>query len=262
MPETANQEPTNKPQAKKKSLWLTVTAIACIVGYVLFQPTLERTLGIDLPNIIDRPATTDGKQTAPTAGKVVKNPTPKKVLSQSQRGQPRQPVVVTKPEPAKKSPKNISKQPVQSTPSKPKPGTVASKTKPALGQLKKIARAEWISAAGLKYGPGSKEGHRVTHIMLHEKDQPNRPGSHGVFDGTRDEIFALIDEAYLIAKKRGPPQAKIKKERGRTIYTVHLRRRIGYLGGQTGKQKNHPPLYHLRLVLEGVNVITAFPLKP
>jgi hypothetical protein len=40
---------------------------------------------------------------------------------------------------------------------------------------------------------------------------------------------------------------------------VDLGRRIGYIGGQTGKRKNYPAASHLRLVLEGQNVITAFP---
>ncbi|VAX37287.1 hypothetical protein MNBD_PLANCTO02-1289 [hydrothermal vent metagenome] len=133
---------------------------------------------------------------------------------------------------------------------------------PVSGQLTKTPGDVYVSTAGLRYKRGSREGHRTKHVMKHSKDQPNRPGSHGVFNGDRAEIFAVIDEAYSIATKRGPPQVRIKKERNRTIYTVHLKRKIGYLGGQTGKRKKNPPLYHIRLVLEGKDVITAFPIKP
>ncbi|MEE2936667.1 MAG: hypothetical protein VYA84_11800 [Planctomycetota bacterium] len=38
------------------------------------------------------------------------------------------------------------------------------------------------SPAGLFYGPGSAEGHRLEHVRRHAGDLPSRPGPHGVFD--------------------------------------------------------------------------------
>ena len=38
-----------------------------------------------------------------------------------------------------------------------------------------------------------------------------------------------------------------------------MHRRIGYKGGRVGKDGGNPPLHRIRLVLEGRNVITAYP---
>lgn len=119
----------------------------------------------------------------------------------------------------------------------------------------------WESAAGLRYVPGSREGHRLKHVLLHTKDQPNRPGSHGVFLGGRDGTLQAIDEAYKIALQRDG-RTRRRQEGRRTVYTVDLGREIGFVGGQTGQAQGHPKTHHVRLVLEGVNVITAFPLIP
>ena len=52
------------------------------------------------------------------------------------------------------------------------------------------------------------------------------------------------------------------RDRGRTIFEVDLGRRIGFVGGQTGKRKIRPPARHVRLVLDENRVITAFPFVP
>lgn len=132
---------------------------------------------------------------------------------------------------------------------------------PELGQLRDLGGKVWESAAGLKYGPGSQEKHRLLHIMRHAEDQPNRPGKHGVFtgNGERKKVLALIDEAYLQAIKGGRNVQK-KQERNRVVYTVNMGRQVGFVGGQVGNKQGKPAAYKIRLVLEGTNVITAFPL--
>lgn len=152
---------------------------------------------------------------------------------------------------------------VQRSKEKTKSGKTSAKKKlPKLGVLKKIGRDLYESTAGLRYGPGSREKHRIKHIMRHAKDQPTRPGLHGVFDADKQQaVLAVIDEAWLVAKFR-KERAKIRKQGNRTVYTVDMKRRIGYVGGRVGKQRRHPAARHLRLVVEGRNVITAFPLKP
>ena len=132
---------------------------------------------------------------------------------------------------------------------------------PKLGELRSIGRGVYESAAGLRYGPGSREGHRLDHIMLHTEDEPNRPGSHGVFNGGKEETLRVIDEAYRIAQQRGPP-TRVERDGERVIYTVDMRREIGFIGGQTGQRTGHPPVSHVRLVLEGNRIITAFPVEP
>jgi hypothetical protein len=128
-------------------------------------------------------------------------------------------------------------------------------------QLREAGRDVYESPAGLRYGPGSREGHRLKHVKLHTKDEPNRPGSHGVFAGGMDEAIRVIDEAYRIAQQRGPP-TRINTDGNRTIYTIDMGRKIGFVGGQTGQRMGHPSVTHVRLVLEGNRIITAFPVKP
>ena len=115
-----------------------------------------------------------------------------------------------------------------------------------------------MSTAGLIYGPGSYEGHRIKHILKHAEDIPDRRGPHGVFDGGRERILALLDEAYLLVKKNSP-QVRKNVEGDRTIYKVDFKRRIGYVGGSTGKRTNHPPANYVQMVLENREVITAYP---
>ena len=135
----------------------------------------------------------------------------------------------------------------------------------APGELEKVFRSDsrkpYVSPAGLRYTRGSKEGHRLKHLMAHARDEPNRPGQHGVFDSNvLAEVVALVDEAYLQAQTGR--DTHMQREDERVVYDVNLRRRIGYVGGASGKRKNHPAAKHLRLVLQGDRVITAFPVCP
>ena len=97
--------------------------------------------------------------------------------------------------------------------------------------------------------------------MKHAKDEPDRPGKHGVFagEGIRKNVLALIDEAYLKALAGGRNVNK-KNEGSRVVYTVDMGRPVGYVGGHVGNQQGKPQAYKVRLVLEGTSVITAFPL--
>lgn len=135
---------------------------------------------------------------------------------------------------------------------------VESAVAPRLGELTELADGVKRSTAGLLYTPGSREGHRLTHVLRHGDDQPSRPGLHGVFDGDADDLLAVIDEAYLLVQA-GSPQVQTRHERQRTVHEVNLRRRIGFVGGQEGGRRGNPPATRVRLVLEDDRVITAFP---
>ena len=106
--------------------------------------------------------------------------------------------------------------------------------------------------------PGSAEGHRLEHLRRHTKDQPSRPGKHGVFDGGMEGALVTIDKAYERAKKKQRTTKEISRDR--TIYTVDMGRRVGYVGGRDGKNSGNPMARRVKLVLEGTQVITAFPL--
>jgi hypothetical protein len=127
--------------------------------------------------------------------------------------------------------------------------------------LREIPGNAFESPAGLVYESGGPDGHRIDHILRHADDDLTKP-VHGVFHGNRQTILALIDEAYLLTRKRGPPGVRQERQRDRTVYTVDLQREIGYLGGQAGRRRKHPSLRHVRLVFEDRDVITAYPVEP
>ncbi|MCO6455524.1 MAG: hypothetical protein J5I93_09530 [Pirellulaceae bacterium] len=129
----------------------------------------------------------------------------------------------------------------------------------AAGALTELPGDVWRSPGGLLYGPGSREGHRLRHVLRHARDDPDRPGEHGVFDGDQAAIVALIDEAYARSEQGA---GRVERDGPRSVVTVDLQRRVGYVGGQVGRRQGHPATRHVRLVLEGRNVITAYPLRP
>jgi hypothetical protein len=144
--------------------------------------------------------------------------------------------------------------PVKPVPVKPAP---SPGTPPV--ELKKVGPDTWLSPAGLKYQGRDPDGRtRVDHVLRHARDIPDRDGSHGVFDGGPDAVFGVIDEAW-----RNVEKTKLRPtiEGDRSLYTVPMGRRIGYLGGRAGASRGHPPLSKIFLVIETgtKNVITAFP---
>ena len=128
--------------------------------------------------------------------------------------------------------------------------------------LKQVGRDRFESPAGIIYTPGSQQGHRLKHLMAHARDQPGRPGQHGVFDAKEAvAVVRLVDEAYEQALA-GRRTKRSNESGGRTVYTVDLGRPIGTIGGQSGGRRGHPTARHVRLVLEGKRFITAFPVIP
>ncbi|NLF70240.1 MAG: hypothetical protein GX575_14470 [Candidatus Anammoximicrobium sp.] len=126
-------------------------------------------------------------------------------------------------------------------------------------ELKKVGPNTWLSPAGLRYQGRDPDGRtRIEHVLRHARDIPDREGSHGVFDGGPEAVFGVIDEAWRnVERKRIRPTI----EGDRSLYTVPMSRRVGYLGGRAGASRGHPPLTRIFLVIETEtkNVITAFP---
>ena len=202
-----------------------------------------------------------GQKRLPSLTQADQQSSVKQNQSADQTTQPNQPVAsdaLTRTQTPTSSPAKIKQTPANSN--RPPPADTG-KSQPELGQLRDLGGKVWESVAGLKYGPGSREKHRLLHVMRHAEDQPVRPGKHGVFagNGERKKVLALIDEAYLQALKGGR-DVLVKREGKRVVYTVDMRRQVGFVGGQVGKKQGNPPAYKIRLVLEGTKVITAFPL--
>ena len=126
------------------------------------------------------------------------------------------------------------------------------------GLLREVALDRYLSPAGLLYTRGSAEGHRLEHLRRHTKDDPGRPGKHGVFDGQMEGALKTVDQAYERAKTG--QRTTEKRDKARTIYTVDMGKRVGYVGGREGNRKRKPMARRVRLVLEGTRVITAYPL--
>jgi hypothetical protein len=116
------------------------------------------------------------------------------------------------------------------------------------GYLKDIGKEVYVSPAGLRYTRGSEEGHRLKHLERHLKDDPDRPGKHGVFDGDMEQVLRWIDDAFARGK-RGAKGVRVRDEDGRKVY----------IGGRDGRRDKHPEARKLRLVLDDDRVITAFP---
>ncbi len=118
-----------------------------------------------------------------------------------------------------------------------------------------------VSPAGLKYGMGPNREHRIDHIMRHLTDSPERP-THGVFLGARDEVLALLDEAYnMILKNSNQVQSQASDQGSgkRVEYEIEMKRQIGYMAGENGKRRNYPKTTKLKLILEGDRPVTAYP---
>jgi hypothetical protein len=126
--------------------------------------------------------------------------------------------------------------------------------------LKPVGRDRYESPAGLIYAPGSEEGHRLEHIAKHLRDEPDRPGSHGVFDGDMSAFLVAIDDAYKRAKGHAKG-TKSRVEDGATILEAPFDQPIGYLGGTEGARRKYPKLKRMRIVLRDRNLITAFPIQ-
>lgn len=126
-------------------------------------------------------------------------------------------------------------------------------------RLRESGRDSWISPEGLKFVGRDPEGlSRRDHVLRHARDQPNRAGPHGVFDGGEDYVFALLDKAWEIRKKRN---IRPQNEGERSSYTIPMGQRVGFLGGKSGKSRGNPPLSRIFIVVRSgtTEVITAFP---
>lgn len=242
------------PELRIPRGWATVIAVLVVAALILSPQLRTAVLGpppaatapptvqVDRPP--ERPATRDT-----TARQI---PTPTRPDSKPEQTEP----APTRPD----KPGTVPSRPA--SPAGPKPGAdngeKAPPAGPRLGELQEIRKGVFRSTAGLVYRNGSVDGHRIDHVLRHGEDDLDKP-VHGVFVGNREEIFALIDEGYQLTQKRGPPLVKKEVEGDRTVYLIDMKRKVGYLGGQVGKRKNHPPCRLLQLVLEGNEVITAFP---
>ena len=126
-------------------------------------------------------------------------------------------------------------------------------------QLKQLGEDHWVSPAGVHYRGRDPDGRtRLDHVLRHAQDNPQRDGPHGVFDNGCDGALATIDAAWSLVQKH---KIKPEIEGDRASYTISMGRKIGYLGGSLGADRNHPPLTRVFIVVkrDTSEVVTAFP---
>jgi len=139
------------------------------------------------------------------------------------------------------------------------PTTGSTAQSPVPIKLKQLGPTTWLSPVGLRYAGRDPAGlTRLEHVARHFRDQPDRPGPHGVFDGGEGVAWAVIDEAWERAERQ---RLAPEREGDRSSYTIPMGRRIGYLGGRAGKSQGNPALNRVFIVFETgtKNIITAFP---
>ena len=251
-----------------------VILLGILIAYVVLQPRLNQWFGWKLPSVAsmvgdEKPAKSTKQDTAKSSKKASdvesdsekeskpetassnKKPTEKTKIDDESDEDREQPVNT-----ASKSDNTKPSSPTK-TATKPKNDS-DDDSDPLYGFLTEVGRNRYESPAGLVYGPGSEEGHRLKHIARHLEDQPNRPGSHGVFKGGMKAFLTTIDEGYARAKKGAKGTTK-KEDDGSMVYEITFDKAIGFIGGEAGGRKKNPASKKLRLVVRGSNVITAFP---
>lgn len=240
-----------------------IAILVAAIAYVLLQPKLNQWFGWNLPSA----AAMLGQE--PPAAKSKQPPISKPASSNStiaeKSDNPSSNKTATpkpsnpKPAPREPSVVNGSEGTGAKSASSSKAGSIDSEDL-KFRFLKPLGRDRYESPAGLIYTPGSEEGHRLKHIERHLSDQPNRPGSHGIFDGDMQAFLTAIDDGY----KRARGHAKGTKQReedGMTVFEAPFDKPIGYLGGSEGARKGKPKLKRLRIVVRDKNLITAFPIQ-
>jgi hypothetical protein len=109
--------------------------------------------------------------------------------------------------------------------------------------------AGWYKTpAGLEYGPGGPQGHRLFHVMTHGIPDPTKP-THSVFWlGPGDSIFGLVDEAWLSSRK-----VFVSSRNSNDVWVTDMQRSVGIQGER----------YICIVVRRQTRVRTAFPsLRP
>jgi hypothetical protein len=272
--------------------------IGLLIGYWLLQPVANRTFGWNLPTLVQivnnevaqpekKPTVTSEKksdseviakkegsstsETPTTQPNTLPNTQPKtqtqtKLPTKGKEGS----TATAEASESKPSVGNAttSKKPptspaqasnaVKKSPNISEPERPANKQGPTFGYLKSLGRDRYESPEGLVYAPGSEEGHRLKHIERHIVDMPDRPGPHGVFEGSMDEFLMTIDQGYQKASSKSKG-TKTRDEDGMTIMEITFDKKIGFVGGSEGRRKGNPSTKRLRIVLNGDRLITAFP---
>ncbi len=245
----------------QKSPWPRLVTLIIVVGFLLLRPKLEGWLNgnssSDVPSVTDAQVA-DSRQTVDADSKQLdaSEPPPGSNADEVSSDEASSPTAEDKNASKKKTPPSDPGKPVSSKGDSKGGGSET----PSLGQLSEIQPDVFESTAGLIYGKGSEDGHRLKHIMKHAEDSPTKK-VHGVFDGERDQILAMIDDAWTRHQKNDST-VRSSLQNNRIVITAKMKERIGYVGGEEGERKGHPECRYLRIVIDKPNrIVTAYPVQ-
>ena len=201
-----------------------IAVVVLLLGYAVAQPFLNRQLGLNLPSLASLLGEEDNARNNEEKRKTPDEQTSLRDDSSSQ------------------SPSQLDDASLK------------------YGYLKEVSSDNYLSPAGLRYTPGSEEGHRLKHLARHLEDQPSRENTHGVFYGDMPQVLRWLDDTYERAEA-GEKGTSKRSDRGRVVYEAGFDKPIGFVGGKPGKRKGNPEARRIRLVTDDRRVITAFPYQ-
>lgn len=248
-------------QFPRPSLRWAVGLLAVMVGYALLQPFVARQFGWQWPSLPELARMAGEQADAGASGNWERSDTGASAAPAGQGNDAGTPSPnAGENAPADRSPYSIEgdtpgSAATERTTTQPR-GPPAEP--PRYGYLKEIGPEDFLSPAGLRYTRGSQEGHRLKHLAKHLKDQPDRPGSHGVFEADMPQVLRWLDEVFQRAQREEPGTSR-RQERDRWVLEAAFDEAVGYVGGSTGARRGHPETRQIRLVVEDNRVITAFP---
>lgn len=237
---------------KQMSTRMAIGLLIMLIGYALMQPYLNTRFGLDLPTLpgLAGEAGQGGEEQAQVG----------------EEGQEDLEDLASRPNSDSYRSGSSTSQAESIPPKKAELGkTSQSERGPPSGKnlrygvLKSLGGENYQSPAGLLYVSRGSSEHRLEHVARHLKDIPDRRGPQGVFDADMEQVLRWLDETYRRAES-GKSGAKILPQGNRTVYEATFDKKVGYVGGSVGKRDGNPAAFKIKLVLEGKNVITAYPL--
>lgn len=246
---------SSQPAQKQMSTRMAIGLLIILIGYALMQPYLNKRFGLDLPTLpglADQAGQEADEQAQPGEEGQEDSEGVADLAARSDSDQQ---------QPGSSTSKDESNQPKKTELGKTSQSERGppSDEKLRYGVLKSLGGENYQSPAGLLYVSRGSSEHRLEHLARHLKDIPDRRGPHGVFDGDMSQVLRWLDETYQLAEA-GKSGAKILPQGNRTVYEAKFEKPVGYVGGSTGKRDGNPAAFKIKLVLEGMKVITAYPL--
>lgn len=241
---------TNRNAANwQRSPWVRLATVLLVVGFLLLRPKLDEWF--------NGAGSTPQPKVAESSDEVAPNSPVTNASENTSAGSGDSKTAASDETSSKKS-KPLGE--TSSSPRTDKKATQGTAEEPAKERLTEIRPDVYESLAGLIYGKGSEDGHRLKHIMQHAEDEPSKK-VHGVYEGDREQILEWIDDVWTRYQNQDST-VRSSLQNSRIVITAKMNERIGYVGGEEGERKGHPECRFLRLVVDKPNkIVTAYPVQ-